>query len=83
MGEAAATSLPSLDAEIALQLGYINGALSNHEYLLGDELTAADIQLSFVGELAAARFGVADRRRDSTRGAGDPVRRRLRRVRAP
>ena len=28
-------------------------------YILGSDLTAADIQLSFVGELAAARFGIS------------------------
>jgi glutathione S-transferase len=50
---------PRLDAEIALQLGYINGTLECHEYSLGNELTAVDIQLSFVGGLAAARFGIA------------------------
>lgn len=60
VGEAAAPMLPRLDAEIALQLTYINGALAGRRYILGDELTAADIQLSFVGELAAARFGIAE-----------------------
>jgi glutathione S-transferase len=59
VGEAAAAALPRLDAEVALQLDYINGALEGREYILGNELTAADIQLSFVGELAAARFGIA------------------------
>jgi glutathione S-transferase len=28
-------------------------------YILGNELSAADIQLSFIGELAAARFGIS------------------------
>ncbi len=59
LGEAAAAALPRLDQEIALQLDYINGALEGHDYLLGKDFTAADIQLSFVGELAAARFGIA------------------------
>jgi glutathione S-transferase len=59
VGAAAAPMLPRLDAEIALQLAYINDALEGRRYILGDELTAADIQLSFVGELAAARFGIA------------------------
>ena len=60
VGEAAAAALPRLDAEIALHLGFINGRLRGRPYVLGNELTAADIQLSFVGELAAARFGIAD-----------------------
>jgi glutathione S-transferase len=58
VGDAAAAALPRLDAEIALQLAYIDGALSGHDYILGNDFTAADIQLSFVGELAAARFGI-------------------------
>lgn len=58
VGDAAAGALPRLDAEIALHLGYIDGALQDHQYIMGDDLTAADIQLSFVGELAAARFGI-------------------------
>ena len=49
-----------LDAEIALHLGYLDNALAGKPYILGDELLAADIQLSFIGELAAARFGIAD-----------------------
>jgi glutathione S-transferase len=59
VGEAAATALPRLDAEIAQQLGYLNNALEGRSYILGEELSAADIQLSFIGELAAARFGIA------------------------
>jgi glutathione S-transferase len=59
IGEAAAAALVRLDAEVALQLNYIDSALKDHEYILGTDFTAADVQLSFVGELAAARFGVA------------------------
>jgi glutathione S-transferase len=58
VGEAAAPALPRLDEEIALQLGYLDGALQGRQYIMGDELSAADIQLSFIGELAAARFGI-------------------------
>jgi glutathione S-transferase len=59
VGEAAVSALPRLDAEIALQLSYINTSLEGTPYILGKELTAADIQLSFVGEMAGARFGIA------------------------
>jgi glutathione S-transferase len=58
VGTAAAPALPRLDDEIALQLGYLNDALMGHPYILGDEFSAADIQLSFIGELAGARFGI-------------------------
>jgi glutathione S-transferase len=59
VGETAGSALPRLDSEIALHLGYLNNALEGRPYVLGDELSAADIQLSFVGELAAARFGIS------------------------
>jgi glutathione S-transferase len=58
LGEAAAPALPRLDEEIALQLRYLDRALRGRKYILGDELSAADIQLSFIGELAGARFGI-------------------------
>jgi len=45
--------------ELSSHLGYINDKLEGRNYLLGDELTAADIQLSFFGELASARTGIA------------------------
>jgi glutathione S-transferase len=41
-----------VDHELALNLGYINERLSGRDFLLGRELTAADVQMSFVGELA-------------------------------
>ena len=58
VGEAAAPALPRLDDEISLQLGYLNDALKGRQYILGREFSAADIQLSFIGELASARFGI-------------------------
>ena len=57
-GAAAGPMLPRLDAEIAHQLDYLNQSLDGRDYILGPDLTAADIQLSFVGELAAGRFGI-------------------------
>jgi glutathione S-transferase len=58
VGEAAAPALPRLDGEVALQLGYLDGSLKGRPYILGEEFSAADIQLSFIGELAGARFGI-------------------------
>jgi glutathione S-transferase len=52
LGEAGAPLQPRIDSEMANHLGYIEGALEGRDYLLGD-LTGADIQVSFVGELAA------------------------------
>lgn len=41
-----------VDHELALNLGYINERLRERDFLLGGALTAADVQMSFVGELA-------------------------------
>jgi glutathione S-transferase len=41
-----------VDRELDLNLAFINHCLAGGDYLLGAELTAADIQMSFVGELA-------------------------------
>ena len=54
--EAGSPLHPRIDGEIANHLGYVDGALAGRAYLLGDELTGADIQMSFVGEVAGA-FG--------------------------
>ncbi len=55
LGDAAAPLSPRIEGEIASHLGYIDHSLTGREYLLGPDLTGADIQLSFVGEIAAAR----------------------------
>lgn len=55
LGEAAAPLQPRVESEIANHLGYISGALGDRDYLLGD-FTGADVQVSFVMELARA-FG--------------------------
>jgi glutathione S-transferase len=55
LGDAAAPLSPRIESEIANHLGYIDTALLGRNYLLGAELTGADVQLSFVGEVAAAR----------------------------
>jgi len=60
VGSASASALPRLDAEVALHLAYLDNALRGSAYVLGEEFSAADIQLSFVGELAWARFGVGN-----------------------
>ena len=60
LGEAAAPLVPRIEGETANHLGYINGALAGRDYLLGNELTGADIQMSFVGELAGIYAKRAD-----------------------
>jgi len=56
LGAAGAPIQPRIDSEIARHLGYVDKALAGREYLLGPDLTAADIQMSFVGEVGRA-FG--------------------------
>jgi glutathione S-transferase len=41
-----------IDSEIANHLGYVDGALKGREFFVGQSLTGADIQMSFVGEMA-------------------------------
>src|SRR6201985_2552781 len=58
-GRTAAPLARRVDYELALTLGYINDSLHDRPYLLGDDLSAADIQMSFVGELACATTDVS------------------------
>jgi glutathione S-transferase len=44
-----------VDIEIALHLEFIDRSLQGWDFLLGDTLSGADVQLSFVGELAGAQ----------------------------
>jgi glutathione S-transferase len=43
---------PRIDSEIANHLGYVEGALQGREFFVGNALTGADIQMSFVAEMA-------------------------------
>jgi len=55
LGEAGAPLQPRIDSEIDNHLGYVEQALAGRDWLMG-EFTGADIQMSFVGEVARA-FG--------------------------
>ena len=55
--EAGSPLHPRIDSEIANHLGYTDRALQGKEFFVGQTLTGADIQMSFVGEMA----GVFDR----------------------
>ena len=54
LGEAGAPLHPRIESEIANHLGYVEGVLEGRDYLMGAELSAADIQMSFVGEIVGA-----------------------------
>lgn len=52
LGEAGAPLAPRIESELANHLGYLDAALRGRDYLVGDDLTGADVQMSFVGEIA-------------------------------
>ena len=55
LGDAAEPLRPRIQSEMDNHLGYVDAALAGKDWLLGD-FTAADVQMSFVGEVARA-FG--------------------------
>lgn len=55
LGEAGAPLHPRIESEIANHMGYVEGALEGRDWLMG-EFSAADVQMSFVGEVLGA-FG--------------------------
>ena len=55
LGDAGAPLWPRIESEIANHLGYVEQSLKGRQWLVGDQLTGADIQMSFVGEVAGAR----------------------------
>ena len=50
--EAGAPLHPRIDSELANHLGYVDRALEGRDFFVGASLTGADIQMSFVGEMA-------------------------------
>ena len=54
LGDAGAPLVPRIEGELANHLGYLDASLRGREFLVGDGLTGADVQMSFVGELAGA-----------------------------
>jgi glutathione S-transferase len=60
LGEAGQPLHPRIESEMANHLGYVEASLAGRDWLVGQDLTGADIQMSFVGEVLGA-FG----RRDS------------------
>ena len=55
LGDAGAPLSPRIEGELANHLGFVNQSLAGKNWLMGDHLTGADIMMSFVGEIAAAR----------------------------
>jgi glutathione S-transferase len=57
LGDAAAPLKPRIDSEIARHLGFVDSELRGRDWLVGTDISGADIQMSFVGEIAGV-FGV-------------------------
>jgi glutathione S-transferase len=58
LGAAAAPLQPRIDSEIERHFGYLDGLLEGREWFVGDELSAADIQLSFAIQAARMLHGL-------------------------
>jgi len=54
LGEAGAPLHPRIQSEIANHLAFVNDHLAGRAFFIGDSLTGADIQMSFVPEVAKA-----------------------------
>ena len=52
MAQAFEDAKSRIDSELANHLGFVDRALQGREFLVGDSLTGADIQMSFVAEAA-------------------------------
>ena len=54
LGEGGAPLKPRIDSETANHLGYVEASLAGKDWLLGSEISGADVQMSFVGEIVAS-----------------------------
>lgn len=52
LGEAGAPLAPRINSELCNHLGFINQSLQDKDWLVGKQFSAADVQMSFVGEAA-------------------------------
>jgi glutathione S-transferase len=52
LGDGGAPLHPRIESEIANHLGYLDAHLKGRGFLVGDSLTGADIQMSFIPEIA-------------------------------
>ena len=57
LGEAGAPLQPRIQSEIQNHLGWLDGELAGRDFFVGDELTGADVQLSFVAQLGVQFCG--------------------------
>ena len=60
-GIAEAVMISYVNPQIKLHLDYIEGELKKTKWFCGDQMTVADIQMSFPLEVVSARSGMADK----------------------
>jgi glutathione S-transferase len=60
LGEAGAPLHPRIQSEIANHLAFVNDSLAGRDFFVGDALSGADIQMSFVPEVAKAMGKLAE-----------------------
>ena len=60
LGEAGAPLQPRIQSEIKNHIGWLESELQGKDYFVGDSLTGADVQLSFVAQVVVKANGPAD-----------------------
>ena len=57
LGDGAAPLQPRIESEMQRHLGFLNNELAGRDYFIGNELTGADVQLSFAVQMAVKFCG--------------------------
>ena len=57
LGEGGAPLQPRIQSELSNHLGYLNAELTDRDYFVGNELSGADVQVSFVAQMAVKSAG--------------------------
>jgi glutathione S-transferase len=57
LGDGAAPLQPRIESEMQRHLGFLNSELGGRDYFIGNELTGADVQLSFAVQMAVKFCG--------------------------
>jgi len=57
LGDGAAPLQPRIESEMQRHLGFLNNELPGRDYFIGNELTGADVQLSFAVQMAVKFCG--------------------------
>ena len=52
LGEAGTPLQPRIESELANHLGFLNAQITTRDFFVGEDLTGADVQISFVAQMA-------------------------------